>query len=63
MKKPKFVWVAVDPDFRKKLKMESMNKDLSMIKYTKYLATGEFNLEENFKNYKKKGGYNDPFKI
>lgn len=63
MKPKRFVWIAVHPDFRKKIKSESSLNDMSMIKYTKFLASDDFNIPQSFNKFKKKKDYDDPFKI
>lgn len=63
MKTRKHVWMLVDPNFKKKIKIEASLNDISMIKYTKNLASEDLNLEEKFKEFKKKRNYDDPFKV
>lgn len=63
MKTKKHVWMLVDPNFKKKIKIESSFNDMSMIKYTKFLANDDLNIEDKFKEFKRKRNYEDPFKI
>lgn len=63
MKPKNQINLYVHPLFKKKLKSESAMKDMSMIKYTKYLAS-ENSLEDYFKNVKKKDkDYDNPFRL
>jgi len=63
MKTKKHVWMLVDPNFKNKIKSESSLNDMSMLKYTKILASEDLNIRETFKNFKKKRDYDNPFKI
>jgi hypothetical protein len=63
MKTKKHVWMLVDPNFKKKIKSESSLNDMSMIKYTKILASEDLNIRDTFNEFKKKRNYDDPFKI
>lgn len=48
MKKPQYAMIWVHPTFRKKIKIESSQNNMSIVDYTKHLANQK-SLQEEFK--------------